>query len=115
MLGCGAGPESRPLQILDGAGEVGHLRDGQVHDGAGGGLVRAHAHRGGPGLGHDHAGRAHDLGRAHDGAEVALVSHVVEHDDERRALPCRRDHVRELGVGKGSRAHDDALVGTVAG
>ena len=114
VLGGGAGPKSVLLELVQGVREVGDLRDGQVHHGAGARLVGAHAHAGGSGTGHDDARRAHDLGRAHDGAEVSLVGDVVEHDDEGWPLPRTLEDVVELGVAIGTHAQHHALVGAVA-
>ncbi len=57
-----------------------------MHDGTGRGLVAAHGHAGGTLVGDDDARCAHNLGRAHDGAKVTVVGHMVEHHDKRRAL-----------------------------
>ena len=85
-----------------------------MEHGPGRGLVRAHAHLRRAGICDDHARGADDLGGADDGAEVALVGNVVEHDDERVAVAGGANHVGELGVLERLGAHDDALMGTVA-
>ena len=115
MLRGAARPKAVLLELVEGAREIGHLRDGQVHDGAGARLVGAHAHTRGARLGHDDARRANDLGRSHDGAEVALVRHVVEDDDQGVALPRRVDDVAQRSVAIRADPEHDPLVSAVRG
>lgn len=57
----------------------------------------------------------HNLGRAHDGTEVAGVGDMVEHHHEcGRAGRCGGDDVGEVGIGELANLEDDALVGAMA-
>ncbi len=66
------------LEVLKRPGDVGHLSDGQVLDGARGRFVRRDGDLGGTLVGDHHARGAHDFGRAHDSAEIAGVGDMVE-------------------------------------
>ena len=74
-------------------GEVADVGDLEVLDRAGRGLAGRRGDRGRAPLGDDHPGRAGELGRAADGAEVARVLDLVERHDQRvgsRAASRRR-------------------------
>ena len=117
MLGGTAHPKTGGLEVLERAGDVGDLRDGQVHDRTRGRLVRGNRDLGGALVGNDDARRAHDFRRAHDGAEVAGVRHVVEHDHQGGAVGGTGggDDVRQVRIGEFADLQNDALMGTVAG
>ena len=114
MLGSAAHPKAGGLEVVERAGNVGNLRDGQVHDGAGRSLVAAHGHASSALVGNDDTGRAHDLGRAHDRAKVAVVGHVIEHDDKRRAIARAVEDVDNVRIGEGAHLERNALVSAVA-
>ncbi len=99
VLGGAAHPKAGGLEVIERTGDIGNLRDGQVHDGAGRSLVAADGHAGGTLIGNDDARRAHNLGGAHDGAKVAVVSHVVEHHDERRTVARTVEDIGNIGIG----------------
>lgn len=111
-----APPTQKPgsLEVIERTGDIGHLRDGQVHDGAGRSLVAADGHTGGAFVGNDDARRAHDLGGAHDGAKVTIVGHVVEHHDKCRALACAVEDIGNIGIGEIAHLERNALVSAMA-
>lgn len=108
MLGSTAHPKAGGLEVVKRSGNVGNLRDGQVHDSTGGSLIAADGHAGGALIGNDDARRAHDLGRAHDGTKVAIVGHMVEHDDERRAVTRAVEDIGDIGIGEVADLERDA-------
>ena len=114
MLGGTAHPKASGLEVIERTGDVGHLRDRQMHDGAGRGLVAAHGHAGGTLIGDDDAGRAHNLGGAHNGAKVAVVGHVVEHHDKCRTLARAVEDIGDIGIGEIAHLERDALVSAMA-
>ena len=85
-----------------------------MHDGAGRSLVAADGHTGGALVGNDDARRAHDLGGAHDGAKVAVVGHMVEHDDERRTVARTVEDIGNIGIGEIAHLERNALVSAMA-
>ena len=114
MLGGAAHPKAGGLEVIERTGDIGNLRDGQVHDGAGRSLVAADGHTGGALVGNDDARRAHDLGGAHDGAKVAVVGHMVEHDDERRTVARTVEDIGNIGIGEIAHLERNALVSAMA-
>ena len=78
------------------------------------GLVAADGHTGGALVGNDDARRAHDLGRAHDGAKVTVVGHVVEHDDKSRTLARAVEDIGNIGIGEVAHLERNALVSAMA-
>ena len=85
-----------------------------MHDGAGRGLVAAHRYACCSFVGDDDTGRSHNLGGAHDGTKVAVIGHMVEHDNERRTLARAVENVGNVGVGKVAHLERNALVSAVA-
>ena len=114
MLGGATHPKIGGLKVVERTGDVGNLRDGQMHDGTGGSLVAAHGHAGSALVGNDDTGRAHDLGGAHDGAKVTVVGHVVEHDDKRRAIARAVENVGNVRIGEVAHLKRNALVSAMA-
>lgn len=114
VLGGTAHPKASGLEVVECAGDIGNLRDGQVHDGAGRGLVAAHGYAGCALVGDDDTGRSHNLGGAHDGTKVAVIGHMVEHNDKRGALARAIEDIGNIGVGEVAHLERDALVSTVA-
>ena len=85
-----------------------------MHDGAGRSLVAADGHTGGALVGDDDARCAHNLGRAHDGAKVAVVGHVVEHHDKCRTVARAVEDIGDIGIGEITHLERNALVSTMA-
>src|SRR5215211_2013897 len=110
-------PDAGVAELFDGAGEVGDLGDGEVLQGAGGGLHR-HGGQGGAAVaGEDQAVAAGGFGAAGQGAEVVGVFDAVEGEEE-GGLAARQGDGQELGQADGlDGGHDgeDALVGAAAG
>ena len=114
MLGGAAHPKTSGLEVIERSGDIGNLRNGQVHDGAGRGLVAAHGHAGGALVGDDDARGAHDLGGAHDSAKVTVVGHMVEYDDERRTVARAVEDIGDIGIGEVTNLERNALVSAMA-
>ena len=114
MLGSAAHPKASGFEVIESTGDIGHLRNRQMHDSAGGSLVAANGHTGGALVGNDDARRAHDLGGAHDRTKVAIVGHMVEHDDERRSVTRAVENIGNIGIGEISHLERNALVGAMA-
>ena len=85
-----------------------------MHDGTSGGFVAAHGHTGGALVGNDDARCAHDLGRAHDRTKIAIVGHMVEHDDERRSFTRAIENIGDIGIGEIAHLERNALVSAMA-
>ena len=86
-----------------------------MHDSAGGGLIGSNRHLGRALVGNDHARGAHDLGRAHNGAKVAGIGHVVEHHHERGPFAGACNDIGKLSVREGANLKRDTLMRTVCG
>ena len=114
MLGSTAHPKAGGLEVVKRSGDIRNLRDGQVHDGTSGGFVAAHGHTGGALVGNDDARCAHDLGRAHDRTKIAIVGHMVEHDDERRSFTRAIENIGDIGIGEIAHLERNALVSAMA-
>ena len=114
MLGSTAHPKTSGLEVIECTGNIGNLRDRQMHDSTGRGLVAAHGHAGGTLVGDDDAGRAHDLGGAHNGAKVAVVGHMVEHDDKRRTVAGAVENIGDISIGEVANLECDALMSAMA-
>ena len=110
MLGGTAHPKASGLEVVECTGDIGNLRDRQMHDGAGGSLVAANGHAGSALVGNDDTGRAHNLGGAHDGAKVAVVGHMVEHNDERRTVARTVEDIGNISIGEVTNLERNALV-----
>jgi hypothetical protein len=110
-------PDAGVAELLDGSGEVGDLGDGEVLEGAGGGL-HGHGGQGGAAVaGEEQAVAAGGFGAAGQGAEVVGVLHAVEGEEE-GGLAAGQGEGEELGQADGlDGGHDgeDALVGAAAG
>ena len=83
MLAGARNPEPVLLEAFHGLHEIGHLRHGQMRNGAGRAFVRGRRHAGGALVRYDDAGGPHRFRAARDGAQIARVGDVVEHDHER--------------------------------
>ena len=114
MLGGTAHPKASGLEVVECTGDIGNLRDRQMHDGTGRSLVAAHGYAGGALVGNDDARRAHDLGGAHNGAKVAVVGHVVEHHDKCRAVARAVEDIGNIGIGEVANLERNALVSAMA-
>ena len=114
MLGGTAHPKTGGFEVIERTSDIGDLRDRQVHDGAGRSLVAAHGHAGGALVGDDDARSAHNLGRTHDGAKVAVIGHVVEHHDKCRTLARAVEDIGDIRVGKVAHLERNALVSAMA-
>ena len=93
-------PDAGGLQALERRRQPADEGDGQVLDGAGGGLRDrgGHVHR--PVAGQHDPGGAGALGRAKDRAEVAGVGDAVDdHQERRRLARVGDDEVVEIGLG----------------
>ena len=114
MLGGTAHPKASGLEVVECTGDIGNLRDRQVHDGAGGSLVAANGHAGSALVGNDDARRAHDFGGAHDGTKVAVVGHMVEHNDKRRTVARAVEDIGNISVREVTNLERNALVSAMA-
>jgi hypothetical protein len=111
------GPDSGGLELLDGSGEVGDLGDGEVLEGAGGGLDGDGGEGGAAVAGEDQAVGAGGFGTAGEGAEVVGVFDAVEGEEE-GGLSAGEGGGQELVEADGlDGGHDgeDALVGAATG
>jgi hypothetical protein len=110
-------PDAGVAEVLDGSGEVGHLGDGEVLEGAGGGLDRHGGEGGAPVAGDDEAVAAGGFGAAGEGAEVVGIFDAVEGEEE-GGFAAGEGGGQERGQVDGLDRGDDgedALVGAAAG
>ena len=114
MLRGTAHPKTGGFEVIERTSDIGDLRDEQMHNGAGRSLVATHRYAGGSFVGDDDARCAHNLGRAHDGAKVTVVGHMVEHNDKRRAVARAIEDVGDIGIGEVANLERNALVSAMA-
>ena len=115
MFGGATHPKTGSFKIVERAGDIGNLGDGQVHHSASTGFIRGDRYLGSSFVGDHNASGAHDLGRTHDGTEVARICHMIEHHHECRTLPRAIDDVGNVGIRELAGFQHDTLVGTMAG
>jgi hypothetical protein len=110
-------PDAGVAELVDGSGQVGDLGDGEVLEGAGGGLD-GHGGQGSAAVaGDDQAMAAGGFGAAGQGAEVVGVLDAVEGEEERWLAPGEGEgqQLGQVDGLDGGHHGQDALVGAAAG